>query len=437
MSTDNYDVVVIGAGFAGVIAARDLSVQGYSVLLVEARDRIGGRTWTADGLGRQLEYGGTYVHWTQPNMWQELQRHDIPLQIPTVPTTMYWIAQGTTHSASPEEYGAALEPLMSRFFADARAVFPQPFDISLVDTSAVEKETIADRFAALDLPPYEHDLLDGAMAGLVTAYKDHGVAQFLSCVATYFGSWAAFFETAGTWPIEGGTKRLLDAIMAESKAAVRLSTPIAAVEDDGSAVTVTTRDGEQIRARSVVVAVPLNTLGDITFTPGVPAASRVMIDEKNPIMGSKIWVRAKGVLEPFQAVAPVGQNPINAARVEYHAEGDTFIMCLCSNSADIDATDPAAVQRALRHFIPDIEVSETACHDWSTDEFAKGGFMVHRPGHFTNGAVQLREAHGRIHFAGSDIAGVEAGAIEGAMDTGAHAARKVAANLQPGHVRPR
>lgn len=435
MSTDNYDAVVIGAGFAGVIAARDLSAEGYSVLLIEARDRIGGRTWTADGLGRQLEYGGTYVHWTQPNMWQELQRHNIPLQIPIAPTTMHWIAQGTTHSGSPEEYGGALEPLMNRFFADARAVFPQPFEIGLVDTGAVETETIADRFAALDLPPYEHDLLDGAMAGLVTAYADHGVAQFLSCVATYFGSWAAFFETAGTWPIEGGTKRLLDAIMAESKAEVRLSTPVAAVEDDGSAVTVTTRGGEQIRARAVVVAVPLNTLGDITFTPDVPAASRIMIDEKNPIMGSKIWVRAKGVLEPFQAVAPVGQNPINAARVEYHADGDTFIMCLCSNSADIDDTDPAAVQLALRDFIPDIEVLETACHDWATDEFAKGGFMLHRPGHFTNGAVQLREAHGRVHFAGSDIAGVEAGAIEGAMDTGAHAARTIASNFRLGEVR--
>ncbi|WP_231995847.1 FAD-dependent oxidoreductase [Mycobacterium sp. 852002-51163_SCH5372311] len=75
---------------------------------------------------------------------------------------------------------------------------------------------------------------------------------------------------------------------------------------------------------------------------------------------------------------------------------------------------------------------ETACHDWVSDEFSKGGFMLHRPGHFTNGARQLRRAHGRIHFAGSDIAGVEAGAIEGAMDTGAHAARNVATALANG-----
>ena len=194
----------------------------------------------------------------------------------------------------------------------------------------------------------------------------------------------------------------------------------------------TTRAGATIWVRAAIVALPLNTLSDLTITPDVALAARTMIDEKNPIMGSKIWVRAKGELEPFQIMAPVGQNPVNAARVEYHADGDTFIMCLCSNGADIDATDRQAVQRALRVFVPDIEVLETACHDWASDEFSKGGFMLHRPGHFTNGAPQLRKPHGRIHFAGSDIADVEAGAIEGAMDTGAHAARNVAAALANG-----
>lgn len=59
---DAYDVVVIGAGFAGLIAARDISQQtNLSVLLVEARDRIGGRTWTAMERGQEFEMGAGWV----------------------------------------------------------------------------------------------------------------------------------------------------------------------------------------------------------------------------------------------------------------------------------------------------------------------------------------------------------------------------------------
>jgi monoamine oxidase len=60
----SYDVIVIGAGFAGLVAARDLALdRDLRVLLIEARDRIGGRTWTAKAWGEEFEMGGTFVHW--------------------------------------------------------------------------------------------------------------------------------------------------------------------------------------------------------------------------------------------------------------------------------------------------------------------------------------------------------------------------------------
>lgn len=60
----HYDVIVVGAGFAGLTAARDLSAsRDLSVLLVEARDRVGGRTCTVTELGKEFEIGGQWVHW--------------------------------------------------------------------------------------------------------------------------------------------------------------------------------------------------------------------------------------------------------------------------------------------------------------------------------------------------------------------------------------
>jgi monoamine oxidase len=426
---EEFDVAVIGAGMAGITAARDLSKKGLSVVVLEARDRIGGRTYLEKGLGDEIELGGAYVHWTQPHVWHELQKHGISLLPPLTATKAYWLADGSVHSGTEEEYYKALGPVMTQIFADARERFPLPFMINAVDNSDIERESIEDRIQSLGLSAYDRDVLDGALAGLVHKHEDHGIAQLLHCVATYFGDYKAFFETASFWAVEGGTKRLIDAILSESTAELRLSTPVTAIHDHGSKVYITTRAGQTVLACSAIVAVPVNTLVDIKITPNLPRPIAQMIEQKNPVMASKIWARVRGEIEGFAAFAPVGKHPINAARTERYYDGDTLIMCICSDAAAIRADDLQAVQAALRRFDPDIEVVDTVSHSWANDEFSKGGWMMHRPGHLTNGAAQIRQGHGRIRFAGSDIAGLDVGAIEGAMESAAAAARDVAAAL--------
>ncbi|MFE5913527.1 flavin monoamine oxidase family protein [Streptomyces wedmorensis] len=426
------DVVVIGAGFAGVTAARDLSLAGHSVVLLEARDRIGGRTRTDGAFGHPLEFGGTYVHWTQAHVWRELQHHEIPLAVPLEVDRVHWLADGAVHSGTQLDYNAVVGPLAARFFADARARYPLPFELRAVDNDDIAHETIGDRLDSLDLSPHDRDVLDGTLATLVHSYTEQGVEQLLVWTATDFGDWGAFVETAGSWSIQGGTKRLIDCILAESKAGLSLSTPVDAIEDDGSRVIVTTRAGDRIRARSAVVALPLNTLADVAISPGLPQPVSGMVERGHPMLTAKIWARVRGEIEPFHAFAPVGKNPVNAARVEHRHDGDTLVVCFASDASALDGTDPEAVQAALRTFVPDIEVVATAVHDWVGDEFSRGTWVHHRPGDLTRAVPLLREPHGRIHFAGGDIAALGVGGIDGAIESGSQAARNVAAALADG-----
>ena len=66
------DVIVIGGGFAGVSAARDLSWRGKNTLLLEAKSRLGGRTWTTEFSDHDIEVGGTWIGWSQPHVWAEM-----------------------------------------------------------------------------------------------------------------------------------------------------------------------------------------------------------------------------------------------------------------------------------------------------------------------------------------------------------------------------
>lgn len=175
---EQYDVVVVGAGMAGIIAARNLSERGLSVALLEARPRLGGRTYTDSALDGTLELGGGYVHWTQPHIWTELQRHGMAdLQPPLPSERVYWLADGKVHSGTESEWLAIAQPLVERLFADARTRFPMPYQPDVLDNTDVESQTLRERIDSLGLSQYERDVLEGPLSGMIHSCSKHGAAQ--------------------------------------------------------------------------------------------------------------------------------------------------------------------------------------------------------------------------------------------------------------------
>ncbi len=79
MASNPIDVIVVGGGLAGVTAARDLAQTGVRTLLVEARDRLGGRTAMQTLAGQQVDTGGAYFHWFQAAIWREVMRYELPV----------------------------------------------------------------------------------------------------------------------------------------------------------------------------------------------------------------------------------------------------------------------------------------------------------------------------------------------------------------------
>ncbi|MGW0817238.1 flavin monoamine oxidase family protein [Streptomyces viridiviolaceus] len=422
------DVVVIGGGFAGVVAARDLSRAGVDVLLLEARDRLGGRTWHRDSpLGRPLELGGTFVHWLQPHVWAEMTAHGLELEPSPGVDEVYWIMGGRVHQASVEEYSALVEPGMAGLTDGARDAFPMPHRLFPMTESARAADvlSITDRLAQLGLDADRTEVARSRWTLSFNGSPEEGSwAQALRLTALCGGDWTMVSEANRAYTVAGGTGRLLDAVHSGSTARIRLSTLVTDVRQDEDNVRVLTADGETITARHAVVTLPINALTTIAFDPPLSHGKRAAAERGQVSTGFKVWMRARGRITPFIAFAP-DDCPLTMAGTEYEQDGDTILLGFGPDAAKLDLHDVAAVESALHQWRPDIELIATDGHDWTADPLSGETWCMPRPGHLSREIAELQRPEGRVRLAGGDYADGWAGYIDGALESGRRAAHRL------------
>ncbi|MBV9942248.1 MAG: FAD-dependent oxidoreductase, partial [Solirubrobacterales bacterium] len=365
-----HDVIVIGGGFAGVTAAREAALRGRSVLLLEARERLGGRTWTADWHGAPLEYGGAWVHWHQPHTWSEITRAGLDVTVSNGAQAAGWYVGNERRSGSLEQRDEIARRGWDRFVEGVREALPMPHDPTRAISALAQfdRQTIAERLRDLSLSDEERAVLTGELESLAHAPLDQaGAVSVLRWHALSGYSLELTQFTGGRVTIVGGTRALLGAIVAAAPFARRLGTAVVAIRHSApDRVEVETVGGSGFAARAVVVAVPLNALGAIEFTPPLPEDKQRAIALGQASRGIKIFIFARG--EPLYQNSIRAGHPFGYLDTDWlGGDGSQLLIGFGIDARRCDPADLPAVQRALEAILPGYEVLDATAHDWLAD----------------------------------------------------------------------
>ncbi|MFI0820828.1 flavin monoamine oxidase family protein [Streptomyces sp. NPDC021098] len=426
MSVDA-DVIVVGGGVAGLIAARELGRTGRSVVVLEARDRLGGRVWTDHRLGRDLEIGGTWLHWTQPHSWSEVTRYGLEVTRGPRPEEAYWLAGDEVRKGSLPEFMELIDPGMRRLLAGTMGWIPRPDDPTRnARLASVDGRSLQDELDELRLGVEEYQANEAAWVGHFNAPLDEGAyTAALRWTAAAAGSWHLMHEASAVFRLAGGTRALISAIVADTRAEIRTGSPVRAIEHDENQARVHLADGTTMTAGAVVVTLGQNLLDTIDLTPPLCHEKRAAAKEKTASKGVKVWIRVRGPITPFFAYSSA-RHPLSVVRTEYTGADDAVLVSFGADATRISPDDTAAVREALRVWRDDLEVLEVTGHDWMADPYARETWLMQRPGQLTSYLPGLQRSEGVLHFASSDNADLWAGFIDGAIERGLRVARDIA-----------
>jgi monoamine oxidase len=422
-------VIVIGGGFAGVTAAREAALRGGDTLLLEARDRLGGRTWTAPWDGLQIEYGGGWIHWHQPHSWSEITRGGLSVVLSEDAEAAGWYVDGERRSGTISERDAIAERAWNMFVAGVEEALPNPHDplYAIAKLARFDRLTIAERMDELPLSEEERAVLWAELESLASApLDDAGAVSVLRWHALSGYSLALTQYAGGRVTLADGTRSLIEAIANAAPVQRRLNTIAARVAQRSDGVEVETRDGDVFAAAAVVLAVPVNTLDAIEFTPSLSEAKQRAIALGQSSRGLKIFIRARGERVFQNSIRP--GHPFGYLDTELLLDGDEQMLIGFGYDAErCDAGDRAGVQRQMDEIIPGYEVLDSTAHDWLADPFARGTWAIHRPGWYEHHHAAMQEPEGRVILAGGDIANGWAGFMDGAIESGLRAGIRAAA----------
>ena len=438
------DVVVVGAGLAGLTAARELTGAGLDVQVLEARDRVGGRN-LSQSVGNHpedvVELGGQWVGPTQHEVLALAEE----LGIGTYPNHVEGKNLFETDKGKMKRYRGTIPMLGPLVMVDygvadlklkrliKRVSVETPWDSE--DAERLDEQSFATWIRGAARTKTAREALAVACRAVFSVEPADVSLLHVLFYAASAGGWDDLLETEGGAQqdrLAGGTQQLSIRMAEELGDRVELSAPVRSIRTDGDDVVV-----GDVRARRAIVAVPPTLAGRIEYDPPLPAM-RDQLTQRMP-MGSVIKCMAV-YEEPFwrddglsgQAVSLPGPAQVVFDNTPANGSAGLIGFLEGREARELGAVSESerrdAVLKGFQRLFgrraghPTLYVEK----DWSTEPYSRGCYAgVLGPGAWTAYGRALREPVGRIHWAGTETATRWMGYMDGAIQSGKRAAAEV------------
>jgi monoamine oxidase len=424
--------MVVGAGLAGLVAARELTRRGAAVTVFEARDRTGGRVWTLrdnDFLPLHAEAGGEFIDGNHQAIIDLVRTMRLPLR--RVLRAGFGIALSINGRVRVTRSQATLWRALQRSLRPAIAAF-EATGCDWTSGAATEIARRSFRDLVIRQPA------NANVRALADALRPYFLAdpdRLSALVVVEQASEGRSLGREKMFRIDGGNDRLADAIVREARLSIRLRHVVRAVHQDLDGVRLLVEDhrGRRvgIEADYVVCTVPIPVLLEWSFTPALPEAQRLAFEAlsygaatKAFLRSDSRWWRRSGRPNAFGTNLPIGA--VWESCEEVRGGSDLTLLAGGSGSAQLrtmlESEGVAGALRHLRWLGTPAELPRLArVVAWESDPWARGGYAVFGPEFDPVARPLLGRPFGRIFFAGEHTSENWQGFMNGAVESGLRA----------------